>query len=251
MIISMKKLNGKQLEQVACSATPCLQQFLSSMLALPDPFKGTQVNIGKRRFGLQKGTGRVIHPLFVPIEEAGVLLKGDKEHVVALGNGGHSDTHEPEEWFAGSVFGEVNGKVPFTFSQQGSQPLVYAAPTLVLGRENQKVEVAQIEVEGPVTLSDITRALRTEGTAKHYGILECSGTDTDASAKYTTLYTYTYVYAPQERSAATQSNGPLTLLLSANSHDTHGIRENGDNIHVNEIGLSEKGKARGLVFSLI
>ncbi len=252
MAITIKQLNKNQIEQLACTAPSNTRQFLSSMLALEDPFRGIQVNIGKRRFGVHKETGRVVRPDFVPIDEARAILKGEKEHVVALGNGGHSPIHEPDEWFAGSVFGMVNGSIPFTFSERGKEPLIYSAPTLVLGRGTGRLEVVEVRVDGPVKLGDVTKVLRDSTNTKQYGILEIGSAEAKTSAQYAAVYTYayTYTYGTEEHSVTKQSNEPVTLLLSANSRDTHAIRESGENVHINGLELPESAHARGILFKL-
>ena len=190
------------------------------------------------------------------------MLKGDAKSVVALGNGGSSPIVEPDEWFAGSVAGRVNGTIPFIFSSSGieaGRQLIYVAPALVLGRGKSNVEVFETEITGPASLRDIANALRADSrlTKRTYGLIEVEAPiEEEATASYaaTATYSYTATYTsskcPQHPETIEVSGEPLTVLLSANPQDTHGIRANGENVHLNNIQLPEGAVTRGIILTL-
>ena len=256
MELAIRKLDIKKVNPTIVQ-NPRIRNFLENMLAVEDPTRAMQINVGLRRFGSKDG--RIIRPVFVPFEHARAMLKGDKNAVVALGNGGYSPVAEPNEWFAGSVMGKVNGTIPFVFNSPDvdkNKQLVYAAPALVIGRGDNKIEMFETEITGEATLGDIRKALSERlGTSRNYGLLELKSKG-NISSTYTATYSYSYTtsYATGKCDAHKRmfevQGEPLTAILSANKQDTHGIRENGENVHVEGIKIPEGNIAKGLVFAL-
>lgn len=240
--------------------TKYVRGFLESMLQLEDPTIGSQMNVGRRR----TSDGR---PIFVEYERARVLMKGDKEKVVALGNGGWSPISQPEnEWYAGSVVGKVNGSIPLVLNSDGVDPksqFIYAAPILIMGNGNKRVNIFQVAIKGPATLSEIKRTLRSTSDLSRvtYGLIELNDLiHQSASVTYSASYSATYSYPVGYKDGKYEnvnpiqtvlSGEPLTILLSANKMDVHGIKQDGYNVHLNHIELPAGASASGVLFSLI
>ncbi|HLC69298.1 MAG TPA: hypothetical protein VJH24_05655 [Candidatus Bilamarchaeaceae archaeon] len=264
MEIALRKLDVRGLKTADIERqSPRIRGFLGSMLALEDPLNGTQINVGLRRIGVGR-EGRILRPKVVTVEQAREIFKGDRNAVVVLGNGGHSPVAEPDVWFAASAVGKANGTVPFVFEAPNisvKEQLVYAAPALVIGRGNSKVEAFEVEIAGPVNLKDISRALRqATRTPRTYSMLELEeDSRAEATSKYQATATYTYSYTTSYSTGKCEDvhperfeaqGKPLTLLVSANRTDTHAIDETGRNVHMLDLKIPEGVSARGVAFTL-